>query len=81
MGFIPYGARWRTVRRAFHAHFHPMAVKAYEPLETVAAHRLLRNLLEEPNEFRQHTRQCVLLFTNTAIMNAELIWGEAWQGK
>ncbi|KAF8258557.1 cytochrome P450 [Lactarius quietus] len=44
-GFVPYGARWRNLRRGFHAHFNPAASKAYHPLEQRAVHRLLRNLL------------------------------------
>ncbi|KAI9441768.1 cytochrome P450 [Lactarius indigo] len=55
-GFIPYGARWRSLRRGLHAHFHPAAAKAYRPLEQHAVHRLLRNLLQEPESFSQHLR-------------------------
>ena len=56
-GFIPYGARWRTLRRGLHAYFHPAASKAYRPLEQRAVHRLLRNLLQSPENFSQHLRQ------------------------
>ena len=56
-GFLPYGARWRTLRRALHAHFHPAASKAFRPLEQRAVHRLLRNLLQSPESFSQHLRQ------------------------
>ncbi|KAH9044125.1 cytochrome P450 [Lactarius hengduanensis] len=55
-GFIPYGARWRSLRRGLHAHFHPAAAKMYRPLEQHAVHRLLRNLLQEPESFSQHLR-------------------------
>ncbi|KAH9067504.1 cytochrome P450 [Lactarius vividus] len=55
-GFIPYGARWRSLRRGLHGHFHPAAAKAYRPLEQHAVHRLLRNLLQEPESFSQHLR-------------------------
>lgn len=57
MGFIPYGPDWRSVRKAFHAYFHPEAARAYEPLEILAVNTLLRNLLNKPEEFLQHTRQ------------------------
>jgi hypothetical protein len=56
-GFIPYGARWRSLRRGLHAHFHPAASKAYHPLEQLAVHHLLRNLLQSPESFAQHLRQ------------------------
>ncbi|KAH8980773.1 cytochrome P450 [Lactarius hatsudake] len=56
VGFIPYGARWRSLRRGLHAHFHPVAAKAYRPLEQHAVHRLLRNLLQAPESFSQHLR-------------------------
>ncbi|KAH9022460.1 cytochrome P450, partial [Lactarius hengduanensis] len=39
-----------------HAHFHPAAAKMYRPLEQHAVHRLLRNLLQEPESFSQHLR-------------------------
>ncbi|KAI9449572.1 cytochrome P450 [Lactarius psammicola] len=55
-GFMSYGARWRSLRREFHAHFHPAASKAYRPLEQRAVHRLLRNLLQSPESFSQHLR-------------------------
>jgi hypothetical protein len=57
MGFIPYGQKWRDVRKAFHAYFHLEAAKKYEPLEMLSVHSLLRNLLETPGDFLQHTRQ------------------------
>jgi cytochrome P450 len=56
-GFIPYGARWRSLRRGLHAHLHPAASKAYRPLEQRAVHHLLRNLLQSPEMFAQHLRQ------------------------
>jgi hypothetical protein len=56
-GFIPYGARWRILRRGFHEHFNPAASKAYHPLQQRAVHRLLRNLLQSPEHFSQHLRQ------------------------
>ncbi|KAI0033059.1 cytochrome P450 [Vararia minispora EC-137] len=56
IGFIPYGPKWRAMRRVFHTYFHPAAAKTYEPLETQAVHRLLRNLLDKPRDFRKHTR-------------------------
>ncbi|KAI0033060.1 cytochrome P450 [Vararia minispora EC-137] len=56
IGFLPYGPKWRSLRKALHAHFHPAAAKRYEPIEVEATRTLLRNLLEDPGEFREHTR-------------------------
>ena len=57
MGFIPYGSEWRRVRKEFYAHFNPEAARQYRPLEDEAAHALLRNLLDTPEDFLQHIRQ------------------------
>ncbi|KAI0295334.1 cytochrome P450 [Multifurca ochricompacta] len=54
--FLPYGDRWRRLRRAFHVHFHSTASNAYRPLEIQAVQRLLRNLLSSPDNFSQHLR-------------------------
>ncbi|KAI0264161.1 CyP450 monooxygenase [Gloeopeniophorella convolvens] len=56
LGFNPYGAKWRALRRAFHGHFHPTASRAYHSLELHATRRLLRNLLTTPDDFAQHLR-------------------------
>ncbi|KAI0295307.1 cytochrome P450 [Multifurca ochricompacta] len=53
---LPYGDRWRRLRRAFHAHFDATTSKEYRPLEMQAVQRLLRNLLENPDNFSQHLK-------------------------
>ncbi|KAI0295339.1 CyP450 monooxygenase [Multifurca ochricompacta] len=55
-GTLPYGDRWRRLRRAFHAHFNATTSKEYRPLEMKAVQRLLRNLFENPDKFSQHLR-------------------------
>jgi len=56
-GLLPYGQLWRRHRRAFHEHFHPNAVKKYEPVQTREVHALIKRLLESPKNFRHHIRQ------------------------
>ncbi|KAA1466861.1 CyP450 monooxygenase [Dentipellis sp. KUC8613] len=56
LGFVPYGQKWRDVRKAFHAHFHPTATLQYHGNEIKATHRLLRGLLEQPDDFMDHLR-------------------------
>ncbi|KAI0295337.1 CyP450 monooxygenase [Multifurca ochricompacta] len=55
-GMLPYGERWRRLRRAFHTHFDATTSKEYRPLEMQAVQRLLRNLLESPDNFSQHLK-------------------------
>ncbi|KAJ8518596.1 hypothetical protein ONZ45_g4351 [Pleurotus djamor] len=55
--FQPYGDGWREYRRMFHHEFHPAAVRRFHQQETKAAHSLLRNLLQNPNNIMANTRQ------------------------
>ncbi|THH17674.1 hypothetical protein EW146_g3176 [Bondarzewia mesenterica] len=66
--FIPYGPRWRAIRKAFHGHFHPTATLQYQPMELKASHELLRRLLDKPEEFVEHLRH----------MAGEIIMGIAY---
>lgn len=52
----PYGQYWRESRKLFQKTFGPHAVGRYRPVETTATHKLLRNLLETPKDFRKHIR-------------------------
>jgi hypothetical protein len=63
IGFAPYGSAWRHSRREFRENFRPIDLEAYQPLEQRAVHRLLRNLLSSPDNFRQHFRQYVVLLS------------------
>ncbi|KIP03142.1 hypothetical protein PHLGIDRAFT_26261 [Phlebiopsis gigantea 11061_1 CR5-6] len=60
----PYGQYWRESRKLFQKTFGPHAVGRYRPVETTATHKLLRNLLETPKDFRKHIRY---LFGSLAI--------------
>jgi hypothetical protein len=57
IGFVPYGATWRHLRRAFHINFLPTELEAFRSFEQRAVHRLLRNLLTSPDNFSQHLKQ------------------------
>jgi cytochrome P450 len=59
MGSMPYGPEWRGIRKAFMTYFHHEAAKVFEPLEVTAVHSYLHDLLDSPEEFRQHTKQYV----------------------
>lgn len=56
LGFIPYGQKWRDIRKAFHGHFHPTATLQYQPMEIKATHELLRRLVDNPADFVEHLR-------------------------
>ena len=57
MGFVPYGDRWRDMRKAAHQSFNPEAVKRFGEVEVEAAHELLRRLVKKPDAFLDHARQ------------------------
>jgi len=56
-GLIPYGQWWRRHRRVFHEHFHPNAIRKYQPVQAREAHAFIKRLLESPKKFKQHIRQ------------------------
>ncbi|KAI0318406.1 CyP450 monooxygenase [Amylostereum chailletii] len=56
LALLPYGERWRSMRRAFHTYFQPSATPTFHPLLLKAAHTVLRNLLEQPEDYHQHLR-------------------------
>ncbi|KAI0259756.1 cytochrome P450 [Gloeopeniophorella convolvens] len=56
IGLLPYGGRWRRLRRAFHAYFHSGVAKTYRPTEMKAVHHLLRALLSTPDNVSGHLR-------------------------
>lgn len=57
LSFSRYGDHWRAQRRTFHQYFHPKAVEQYKPIELKCTRTLLRQLLEEPAEHREHLDQ------------------------
>ncbi|THH14926.1 hypothetical protein EW146_g5474 [Bondarzewia mesenterica] len=56
LGFVPYGQRWRDMRKAFHQYFHPTATLQYHPIEERATVELLKRLLDTPEDFIEHLR-------------------------
>lgn len=73
--FMGYGESWRERRRVFHQYFHPNATKNYRPRELKVARELLRRLLESPDDFMVHLRQCV--FVSLLAAGSSLIPGRA----
>ena len=56
MGLMRYGPLWRDSRKAFAQEFHPQAIVRYRPAEIKLAHKLLRNLIGTPGDFRHHVK-------------------------
>lgn len=61
-GFAPYGKFWRKSRRMFHQEFRHDAVKNLHPEQLKARDELLRRLLDTPERWMEHLRQCVPRF-------------------
>ena len=59
---MPYGLPWRRRRKELHQFFHPVAVSQYQPLQQREALMFLKKLLEKPENFLHHVRQCVPSF-------------------
>ena len=55
-GFIPYGARWRKLRKLFHENFIDTVYK-YLPIQRREVHAFLHQLLVTPDNFLHHTQQ------------------------
>ncbi|KAG0700492.1 cytochrome P450 [Suillus ampliporus] len=54
VGFAPFGERFRRMRRALHTHLQPKAAEEYQPLQTLHAKTLIRNILDDPYNFQDH---------------------------
>ncbi|KII84599.1 hypothetical protein PLICRDRAFT_354147 [Plicaturopsis crispa FD-325 SS-3] len=54
LSLVPYGERWRAMRRLFHRELHPQAAIQFRPLEIDATHDLLRRLGDTPDDFFAH---------------------------
>lgn len=59
MSFVPYGDRWRDMRRASHQQLSIDASKAHRDTQQKSARELLRRLLHNPEGFMEHLRQYV----------------------
>ena len=53
---MEYGDYWRQHRRLFHQHFRPVAVPQYHSRQAKGVRRLLRSLLDTPEDFLKHIR-------------------------
>ncbi|GJE96483.1 cytochrome P450 [Phanerochaete sordida] len=67
--FWQYGDGWRKHRRFFTEHFRPELVPGYYAKQVKGVDKLLRNLLDSPEEFREHIR----LLTTATIL--DIIYG------
>ena len=56
MTLAPYGNRWKLHRRLFNQSFKADMIDRYEPLQLVAAHGLLENILRSPNQLAAHVK-------------------------
>ena len=53
MALLPYGKRWRDLRRVFWQYFRPDASYKYRDDQEAGAHLLLRKLLVSPEKLTQ----------------------------
>ncbi|KAJ7625701.1 cytochrome P450 [Roridomyces roridus] len=67
IAFMRYGDEWRIHRRIFNQAFNLKASKKYEPHELLASRKLLKRLLDTPDEFlglfRQMAGELIISFT------------------
>ncbi|RPD52912.1 cytochrome P450 [Lentinus tigrinus ALCF2SS1-7] len=61
LGTVPYGDRWRGIRRNFHQHMNAKAVTQYSSIQERDVKAFLVRLLDDPKEFSVHGRS---LFTS-----------------
>ena len=59
LGTVPYGDRWRGIRRHFHQHMNANAVVRYRPIQERQTRDFLLRLLENPKHFSKHGRVSV----------------------
>ena len=59
VGFMQYGAEWRTHRRIFQKIFRPKASLKYRPIQVRKLHDFLYGLLTTPGDFVSHQRTWV----------------------
>ncbi|KAK7048376.1 O-methylsterigmatocystin oxidoreductase [Favolaschia claudopus] len=56
VGLMQMGDRWRAHRRLFQQHFRRDIVHTYQPIQMNKIHHLLRQLLSDPQDFREHIK-------------------------
>lgn len=66
---IHYGPWWRRHRRAFHQFFNPNAIKQLRPMQRSQVNHFLHRLLDTPEQFTEHIRQCVYVLYVSNLMH------------
>lgn len=56
--FLRYGARWRSYRRLLHLFFNKKAAKEHHSYQMKATYAMLQDLLEDPDNFKEHFTRC-----------------------
>ncbi|KAG1776703.1 cytochrome P450 [Suillus placidus] len=64
LAFLPFGDRFRRMRRALHSHLQPKAAEAYQPLLMSHAKNIVLHVLDNPQNIQQH----VITYAATTIM-------------
>ncbi|KAF7535024.1 hypothetical protein G7054_g5727 [Neopestalotiopsis clavispora] len=63
--FMPYGTKWRSLRKHSHALLNQNASKQYQPVQDFESKVVLRDLLENPDEFytinRRYSASVIML--------------------
>ncbi|KAG1772935.1 cytochrome P450 [Suillus placidus] len=63
IAFLPFGDRFRRMRRALHSHLQPKAAEAYQPLFMSHVKNIVLDVLDNPQKFQHH----VLTYAATTI--------------
>lgn len=64
IAFVPFGDRFRRMRRTLHSHFQPKAAEAYQPLQMSHAKNTVLSILDDPCNYHDH----VVTYAATTIM-------------
>lgn len=57
MLFLKYGAKWKQCRQVVHSWLKQGAIHNYASMQENGSHKLLGQLLDNPEDFSQHIRQ------------------------
>ncbi|KAG1888059.1 cytochrome P450 [Suillus subluteus] len=64
IAFVPFGDRFRRMRRTLHSHLQPKAAEAYQPLQMLHAKNTVLGILDDPCNYHNH----VTTYAATTIM-------------
>jgi cytochrome P450 len=62
--FMPYGPRWRNIRKYSHELLNTQAARNYEPIQDFESKQLVAELLDTPDQFYMHNRR----YSSSVIM-------------